>query len=156
VVALVWNGSRRPPLSQANAVRAVAATGPRAVAWDFMDTTETYEQFLRSIDVCADGLAGLGIKAADRVVIAMPTSPQGVIGFYAANKLGAVVAFVHPLASAPELEHYLNATGARIVLTLDSLYERFACLRRAARTETRSCSPSTGRSRSFTRSGLCR
>jgi AMP-binding enzyme len=114
-------GLRYPELTLYEAVAATAQRVPRAVAWDFMDTTETYEQFLRSIDVCADGLAGFGVKAADRLVIAMPTSPQGVIGFYAANKLGAVVAFVHPLSSTPELEHYLNATGARIVLTLDSL-----------------------------------
>ena len=110
-------------------VAATARRAPEATAWDFMGTTATYGQLLRSIDVCADGLAGLGIKAADRVIVAMPMSPQGVVGFYAANKLGAVPAFVHPLSSVPELEHYLNATGARIVLTLDALYDRFASVR---------------------------
>ena len=70
-------------------VAATARRAPDATAWDFMGTTATYGQLLRSIDVCADGLTGLGIKAGDRIVVAMPMSPQGVVGFYAANKLGA-------------------------------------------------------------------
>ena len=39
----------------------------------------------------------------------MPTAPAGVIAFYAANKLGVVPAMIHPLSTAPEIEHYLNA-----------------------------------------------
>ena len=35
------------------------------------------------------------------MLISMPTSPQGVIAFYAANKLGAVPALIHPLSTAP-------------------------------------------------------
>ncbi len=130
---LRWYGTVPTNLSypEATLYEAVAATArrtPQAVAWDFMDTTATYGEFLRSIDACADALAVLGVRAGDRMVVAMPTSPQGVIAFYAANKLGAVPAFVHPLSSAPELEHYLDATGARVVLTLDALYGRFAPL----------------------------
>jgi acyl-CoA synthetase (AMP-forming)/AMP-acid ligase II/thiamine pyrophosphate-dependent acetolactate synthase large subunit-like protein len=125
-----------PDVTLYEAVAATARRLPDAVAWDFMGTTATYGQFLRSIDLCGNGLAGLGVKAGDRILIAMPTSPQGVIAFYAANKLGAVAAFVHPLSSVPELEHYLDATGARIVLTLDALYDRFASARTRAPIET--------------------
>jgi thiamine pyrophosphate-dependent acetolactate synthase large subunit-like protein/acyl-CoA synthetase (AMP-forming)/AMP-acid ligase II len=131
---LRWYGTVPASLSypETTLYEAVAATArrtPEATAWDFMGTTATYGQFLRSIDACAEGFAGLGIKAADRIVVAMPMSPQGVVGFYATNKLGAVPAFVHPLSSVPDLEHYLDATGARIVLTLDALYDRFASVR---------------------------
>ncbi len=68
----------------------------------------------------------LGLKQGGSILIAMPTSPQAIVAFYAANKLGAVPALVHPLSAPPELETYLNATGARIVLTLDAFYGRFA------------------------------
>ncbi|MGA9763278.1 MAG: AMP-binding protein, partial [Rhodomicrobium sp.] len=131
---LRWYGDVPPNLSYPDvtlyeAVASTAARVPGRVAWDFMDTTQTYSGLLREIDACADGLAPLGLKKADRILIGMPTSPQGVIAFYAANKLGAVPAFVHPLSTPPELEGYLNATGARIVLTLDALYDRFASIR---------------------------
>ena len=101
---------------------------PDAIAWDFLDTTSTYRELLAAIDRCADALAALGLRRGERMLISMPTSPQGVIAFYAANKLGAVPALIHPLSTAPEIEHYLNASGARIALTLDAFYERFAPL----------------------------
>ncbi len=107
-------------------IAATAARTPDTIAWDFLDATQTYAQFLRSIDNCANALASLGLRAGERILIAMPTSPPAVIAFYAANKIGVVAAFVHPLFSVPELEQYLDATGARVVLTLDTFYEKFA------------------------------
>jgi long-chain acyl-CoA synthetase len=52
----------------------------------------------------------------------MPTSPAGVIAFYAANRLGAVPALIHPLSTAAEITHYLDVSGARTALTLDAFY----------------------------------
>ncbi len=111
---------------------ATAARVPDDVAWDFLDTTSTYRAFLAAIDRCANALAALGLAAGERILISMPTSPQGVIAFYAANKLGAVPALIHPLSTAPEIEHYLNASRARIALTLDAFYERFAAIQPTA------------------------
>ncbi|MBE0620088.1 MAG: AMP-binding protein [Burkholderiales bacterium] len=118
-----------PEVTLYQAVAATAARVPEAIAWDFLDTTSTYGAFLASIDACANALAALGLAAGDRILISMPTSPQGVIAFYAANKLGAVPALIHPLSTAPEIEHYLNASRARIALTLDAFYERFTAVR---------------------------
>ncbi len=115
-----------PEITLYQAVAATAARVPDAVAWDFLDTTSTYRAFLQDIDTCANALAALGLKQGERILISMPTSPQGVIAFYAANKLGAVPALIHPLSTAPEIEHYLDASRARIALTLDAFYERFA------------------------------
>jgi len=53
-------------------------------------------------------LAALELKKGDRITISMPTSPQGVICFYAANKLGAVASMIHPLSPAKEIEFYLK------------------------------------------------
>jgi long-chain acyl-CoA synthetase len=118
-----------PPVTLYEAVAATAARVPDKTAWDFLDTTASYRELLASIDTCANGLAALGLGAGARIVIAMPTSPQGVIAFYAANKLGAVPALIHPLSTAPEIEHYLDASGARIALTLDAFYGNFAAAR---------------------------
>jgi len=118
-----------PKITLYEAVAATAARVPDDLAWDFLDTTSTYRAFLGAIDRCASALAALGLACGERILISMPTSPQGVIAFYAANKLGAVPALIHPLSTAPEIEYYLNASGARIALTLDAFYERFAAVR---------------------------
>jgi long-chain acyl-CoA synthetase len=118
-----------PQVTLYEAVARTAARVPDAVAWDFLDTTATYRQLIESIDACANALATLGLKQGDRILISMPTSPQGVIAFYAANKLGAVAALIHPLSTAPEIEHYLSASRARIALTLDAFYDRLASIR---------------------------
>jgi long-chain acyl-CoA synthetase len=125
-----------PAVTLYQVVAASAARVPGAVAWDFFDTTQTYREFLGSIDACADALAAIGLKAGERILISMPTAPQGVIAFYAANKLGAVPALIHPLSTTPEIEHYLNMSGARIALTLDAFYPRFAAARPARALET--------------------
>jgi long-chain acyl-CoA synthetase len=118
-----------PDTTLYEAVAASAAAAPDAIAWDFMDTTRSYARFLEEIAACANGLAALGLAQGERILISMPTTPQGIIAFYAASKLGAVPAMVHPLSPPPELEQYLNATGARIVLTLDAFYGGFAHIR---------------------------
>jgi long-chain acyl-CoA synthetase len=118
-----------PEITLYEAVAATAARVPDDLAWDFLDTTSTYRAFLAAIDGCADALAALGLARGDRILVSMPTSPQGVIAFYAANKLGAVPALIHPLSTAPEIEYYLNASGARMALTLDAFYDRFAAVR---------------------------
>jgi long-chain acyl-CoA synthetase len=115
-----------PETTLYQAVAATAERVPDDLAWDFLDTTSTYRELLQAIDTCANALAALGLRQGERILISMPTSPQGVIAFYAANKLGAVPALIHPLSTAPEIEHYLNASRARMALTLDAFYERFA------------------------------
>lgn len=118
-----------PNITLYEAVARTAQRLPDAVAWDFFDRSATYRELLAAIDAFADVLAALGLKAGERIMVALPTSPQAVIAFYAVNKLGAVAVFVHPLSTAPEITRYLDATGARIALTLDALYDRFASLR---------------------------
>ena len=125
-----------PELTLYEALRATAARVPAAIAWDFFGTTSSYRQFVDDIDCCADALAAVGLKAGDRLLISMPTSPQGVIAFYAANKLGAVPALIHPLSTAPEIEHYLNISKARIAITLDAFYATFAAVKPTLPLET--------------------
>ncbi len=115
-----------PATTLYEAVAATARRLPDTVAWDFLGTTSTYRQLLADIDRCANALAALGLRRGDRILISMPTSPQGVIAFYAANKLGALPAMIHPLSTAPEIAHYIDASGAPIALALDAFYGTLA------------------------------
>lgn len=98
---------------------------PDSIAYDFMGYTGTYRRFLEEIDQCADMLAHMGLQKGDRVTISMPTSPQGIICFYAVNKLGAVASMIHPLSTESEIEFYVNVSKSRFALTLDVFYAKF-------------------------------
>jgi long-chain acyl-CoA synthetase len=108
---------------------AVAATIeriPDAVAYDFLGRSATYRELGDAIERCAGAYASLGLGPGDRITISMPTSPQGVIAFYAASRLGAVSSLIHPLSTTSEIEHYLDLSRSRFALTLDAFYDRFA------------------------------
>jgi long-chain acyl-CoA synthetase len=115
-----------PAITLYAAIAATARRVPEGIAWDFMGATSTYRGLLDEIDRAALAFSALGLKPRDRILISMPTSPAGVIAFYAANRLGAVPAMIHPLSTAPEITHYLDATGARIAVVLDAFYATIA------------------------------
>lgn len=115
-----------PQCTLYEAIAATARRLPEATAWDFFGATSSYRRLIDDIDRCAALLAALGLRRGARLLISMPTSPQGVIAFYAANRLGAVPALIHPLSAAPEIAHYIDASGARIALALDAFYGTLA------------------------------
>jgi len=118
-----------PRVTMYEAVRQSADRSLDSIAYDFLDYTSTYRQFVSEIDKCADALAAIGLKKGERITISMPTSPQGIICFYAANKLGAVSSMIHPLSTIKEIEFYLNVAKSRFVLTLDAFYGKFKDLK---------------------------
>lgn len=114
-----------PRISMYEAVKRSAQLRPDEPAYDFLGYTSTYRRFLTEIDHCADALAAVGLTKGDKITISMPTSPQGIICFYAANKLGAISSMIHPLSTAKEIEFYLNTAKSRFALTLDAFYGKF-------------------------------
>ncbi|HEX7437215.1 MAG TPA: AMP-binding protein [Caldimonas sp.] len=118
-----------PEVTLYEALAATARRVPDAIAWDFFGTRSDYRSLLAQVDRCAAALAGEGLRAGDRFLISMPTSPPGVIAFYAAIRIGALPALIHPLSTAPEITHFLDATGARMALTLDAFYGPLAAAR---------------------------
>lgn len=114
-----------PRVTMYEALKQTADQNPDSIAYDFLGYTSTYRQFMMEIDQCADALAALGLGKGERITISMPTSPQGIICFYAANKLGAVSSMIHPLSTAKEIEFYLNVAKSRFALTIDAFYARF-------------------------------
>jgi len=114
-----------PRLTMYEALMQTVDKNPERIAYDFFDYTSTYRRFADDIDLCANALATLGLKKGDRMTISMPTSPQGLICFYAANKLGVVASMIHPLSTPEEIAYYLNVSQSRIALTVDLLHQSF-------------------------------
>lgn len=114
-----------PRVSMFEALMLSVKKTPDSIAYDFMGTTATYRAFANEIEKFASILERLGIKKGDRITISMPTSPQGIICFYAVNKLGAVASMIHPLSTPSEIEFYLTLSKSTCVLTLDAFYGKF-------------------------------
>ncbi|HET7731764.1 MAG TPA: AMP-binding protein, partial [Usitatibacter sp.] len=115
-----------PEVTVHEALAATARRVPEAIAWEFFGTRSSYRRLVDEVERCAAALAAEGLAPRDRMLISMPTSPAGVIAFYAAIRVGAVPAMIHPLSTAPEITHYLDETGARVALVLDAFYGTLA------------------------------
>ena len=114
-----------PRVTMYEALMQTAERYPGAIAYDFMGYTSTYKRFIADIGQCANALAAAGLKKGDRITISMPTTPQGIICFYGANKIGAVASMIHPLSTAKEIAFYLNVSKSRFALTIDAFYGKF-------------------------------
>ncbi len=125
-----------PRVTMYEALLQTAQEKPDEIAYDFLGRTSTYRRFLAEIDAAADALSALGLGRKDRITISMPTSPQGIIAFYAANKLGAVSSMIHPLSPAREIAFYLNVAKSRFALTLDAFYGKFKEVQKETPLET--------------------
>ena len=81
-------------------------------------------------EVCA--LAGYlqrcGVKKGDRVLLYMQNSPQFVIGYYAILRADAAVVPVNPMNRSEELRHYVDDSGAAVMLAGQELWPQAAPL----------------------------
>ena len=96
----------------------------RQVLWfQPLDPTMTYRELKEAVDRVAAGLHQKGVKKGEVVALMLPNSPQYIVGYYACQKLGAIVTGVNPTYKPAELLHQLKITGAKTLVVLDALYE---------------------------------
>ncbi|TKJ19515.1 MAG: AMP-dependent synthetase [Promethearchaeota archaeon Loki_b32] len=114
-----------PRTTMYNAVLKTSEKYPESIAYDFMGYESTYKQLIEQIDQCAKALFNLGLRKGDRMTIAMPTTPQGIICFYAINKIGAIASMIHPLSPPKQIEFFLNLSNSTFALTIDKIYPNF-------------------------------
>jgi len=79
----------------------------------------TYRELLGWVNRTAGGLARHGVRAGDRVLLALPNCPEYVFTFFALQKLGALVVNAGPLLGADDLRHLVSLTTPRAVIGLD-------------------------------------
>jgi len=94
------------------------------VAFNYFGRTMKYKEFLKQIDLCARAFRSHGIRKGDVVTICMPNTPEGVICFYALNKIGAISNMIHLLSGEKEIKEYLNSTGSVMLVMIDLCYEK--------------------------------
>ncbi len=79
----------------------------------------SYSQLHQQVNRLAGGLAVLGVRRGDRVLMTMPNCPEFVTAFGAIQKLGAVVVNAGPLMGADDLARLIEMTEPRLIIALD-------------------------------------
>ncbi len=100
----------------------IASKYPQHPAMIFKGARLAYGEFDRLVNQFAAGLQELGVKKGDRVAIQLPNCPQFPIAYYAVLRIGGIVVPCNPLYQEHEMTHQLNDSGARVIVTLSSLY----------------------------------
>ncbi len=97
---------------------------PERPALIFYGKKISYRELKELSDKFARALQEFGIQKGDRIFLLLPNCPQFVIAFYGAMKIGAVPIPFNPLYSAEELKYFFHDAEPRIVLSLDTFYDK--------------------------------
>ncbi len=106
--------------------RVVADRYPDKTALHYMGKSITY----REIDLLSNRLARyfqkIGLKPDDVVGLHLPNLPAHFIAIIAVQKAGCVSTGLSPLLTPHEMEHHLNDSRAKAVITVDLLFDKVA------------------------------
>ncbi|MEW5910995.1 MAG: long-chain fatty acid--CoA ligase [Thermodesulfobacteriota bacterium] len=111
-----------PQVSLSDLLRDTATAYPNDKAIVFLDSVLRYRELDDAVDRLATALAKLGLVKGDVLALILPNSPQFVIAFYAAQRLGLAVTAINPTYKALEIKHQLNDSGAKALVVLDAVY----------------------------------
>jgi long-chain acyl-CoA synthetase len=79
--------------------------------------TMTFGEMKERADRLAASLHAFGIRKGDRIGIMLPNCPQYPVAFFAAMRLGAIVANINPHYTRPELEAVAADAGISVLVT---------------------------------------
>lgn len=102
-----------------------ASKYPSQTALIFFGNKITYLELKNMVDNMASALEGLGVKKGDRIALVLPNSPEFIISYFASLKIGAIVVPTNPMFSLREMEFQLQDCGAKILVVLDILYNKY-------------------------------
>lgn len=94
------------------------------IAIEYFGKKITYHKFIEKIDKCAKAFKNIGVRKGDVVSIISANIPEALYSFYALNKIGAVVNFLHPLLSENEIKKALTDYSSVIVVAMDICYSK--------------------------------
>ena len=112
-----------PNLSMGEMLRNASSHNPNVTAIVFRDITISYAQLNEYTERFAAGLVETGVKKDDCVALYLPNTPQFVISYYGALKLGAIVTACSPLYKERELLYQLIDSQAKTIVCLTSNYQ---------------------------------
>jgi len=88
------------------------------------DEAYTYREVQARANRFGNALRALGVEAEDRVLFVLPDCPEFVFAWFAAAKVGGVIAMVNPALPADDLAYYFQYTRARVAVVDESTLDR--------------------------------
>jgi long-chain acyl-CoA synthetase len=110
-------------------LRRIAKEHPDKDAVVFYGNVLTYSDFYGYICRLANAFRDIGLGKGDRISFFMPNCPQFNIGYFACLTNGMIAVHTNVMYTPRELEYQLNHSGAKAIVTLDTMYERVEAIR---------------------------
>ena len=95
----------------------------------FRERQMSYGELLEKSERLADAFAQSGVGKGDRVALMLPNSPEYVLSFFAAARLGAIVTQVNSIYVERELEHILRNSGSKMMVVHEGAYPKVCAVR---------------------------
>jgi acyl-CoA synthetase (AMP-forming)/AMP-acid ligase II len=93
-------------------------------AMNFLGKKMNYKEVMEQADRFAQGLYQKGLGKGDVVVLHMPNTPHHLFSLIGALKAGCTVSGMSPLLVSSEIEGQLNDCKAKVLVTLDIMFEQ--------------------------------
>ncbi len=107
-----------PRVALHSLLQSAARRFPRRAALIFKGQAISYRRLQQEVNRFSNGLRRLNLRKGERVILALPNTPQMVTSFFGALQAGGCVVFARPGASPNELVEVIRDSGARILVTL--------------------------------------
>lgn len=93
---------------------------PGNTALVYLGKRFSYRMLEELVDRFAAGLADLGVKKGDKVMLYISNCPQWIIANYAINRIGAITVPVSPIYTSFEIQYMMIDAGIETVICLDT------------------------------------
>jgi long-chain acyl-CoA synthetase len=93
---------------------------PGKAAIIYLGEKYSYRKLKELIDRFATALYELGVRTNDKMMLYIPNCPQFLIGYFGAQRIGAVPVPVSPIYTPHEIKYLINDSGAETVLCQDT------------------------------------
>lgn len=103
--------------------RAMEKFPDRPACW-MLKREISFREMSENVEKFATFLQQNGVKKGDVVAINLPNCPQYLFAHFGALLAGAAVSGVNPLLSEKEISYQLNDSKAKVIVTLDVIYDK--------------------------------
>lgn len=102
---------------------------PEKTSLIFYGRKVSYAQLAACVKRAASAFYQMGLRKGDRVAVMLPNCPDFVIAYYAILSLGGIVVNTNPMYVEREIEHQVNDSGSKMIITIFDLYFRVKNIR---------------------------
>jgi acyl-coenzyme A synthetase/AMP-(fatty) acid ligase len=110
-------------------VKKYAEDTPNKVAINYYGEEISYKELDELSGKLANALFDMGYKKGDFGAAFVQSCPMTYIVYLAAMKLGIIIVPIDPMSKELELEYFLNDSGAKLIVTMDTLYPLVTALK---------------------------